>query len=275
MTGPIERVVVQLDAVCESHAAIDTAARLAARAGAPLHGVFVEDQELLNLAGLPFAHQVTPGAGATRFTTADAELHLRAAAETARNDVAAAATRHRIKHSFAVVRGGSEAALSHASERDLVVAGAVTRPVAGQFRIEARWWSAVDVAPGPLLLVRHAWSANRAIVILLRERSTAAARLVEMAAQVAHAADGVLIVIGPPALAGADGFQQWLADRLGDLPMRLKVEIAPEEPAALHRRIAELDCRLLAVEAGFAEGDGGDRLRRFVERFACDILIGH
>jgi hypothetical protein len=31
---------------------------------------------------------------------------------------------------------------------------------------------------------------------------------------------------------------------------------------------------LLAIEAGLAEG-GGDRLREFVERVACDILIVH
>jgi hypothetical protein len=272
MSGPIERVVVPLDAVAEHRAAIDTAARLAARAKAPLHGVFVEDEELLALAGLPFAHQVTLGAGAQRFTTKDAELHLRAAAEAAKKELAAAARRHRIKYSFAVVRGGSATALSYASERDLVVAGGLTRPIAGYFRMEARWWSAVEAAPGPLLLVRQAWSANGAIVMLLRERTASSARLVERAAQIAHATDSLLTVISPPATADAEGFQEWLADRLGGLPVRLQVEIAPAEPAALHRRIGELDCRLLAIEAGVAEGGAG-RLRQFIERFACDILI--
>ena len=42
--------------------AIDTAARLAARWRVPLHGVFIEDEELIGLAGLPFARQVTLGA---------------------------------------------------------------------------------------------------------------------------------------------------------------------------------------------------------------------
>ena len=44
-------------------------------------------------------------------------------------------------------------------------------------------------------------------------------------------------------------------------------EIAPAEPAALRQRINELDCRLLAIEAG------GAALRDLVERYACDILI--
>ncbi len=272
MSGAIERVVVRLDAASETHAAIETAARLAARAKAPLHGVFVEDEDLLNLAGLPFARQVTLGAGAERITTKEAELHLRAAAEAARKELAAAAKRHRIDCSFEIVRGNAATPLSFASSGDLIVAGGLSRPVAGHFRIEARWWSAVQVAPGPLLLVRHAGGARGGVVVLLRKRNAAASRLIEAAAQIAHAADSALTIISPQAVAGAKGFQKWLADRLGGLPVRLTVEVAPDEPAALQRRIAELDCRLLAIEAGFAEG-GGDQLRQLVERFACDILI--
>jgi nucleotide-binding universal stress UspA family protein len=272
MSEAIERVVVQLDSASEIRAAIDTAARLAARVKTPLHAVFVEDEELLNLAGLPFARQVTHGAGAVRLTSRDAELHLRAAAEAAAKDVAAAAQRHRVEHSFIVVRGSAASALAVASERDLVVVGATTRPVAGHFRILARWWSAIETAPGPMLLVRRAWSASGAIVLLLRERGESAARLVEAAARIAYAADAAMIVISPPAVATARGFQKWLADRLAGLPVRLVVEIAPPAPAELNRRIAQLHCRLLAIEIGPTE-DGSGRLREFVEHFACDILI--
>ena len=68
MSGPIERVVVTLDAASEYRTAIDTAVRLAARTGAPLHGLFVEDPDLLYLAALPFARQVTIGRGAEKLT---------------------------------------------------------------------------------------------------------------------------------------------------------------------------------------------------------------
>jgi len=53
MTQPIKRVVVSLDAVSETAPAIETAARPAAHWHVPLHGVFVEDEELIGLAGLP------------------------------------------------------------------------------------------------------------------------------------------------------------------------------------------------------------------------------
>ncbi|HVB16794.1 MAG TPA: universal stress protein [Stellaceae bacterium] len=271
MSGTIERVVVPLDAASESHAAIDTAARLAARAKAPLHGVFVEDEDLLHLASLPFARQSTLGAAAEKLTREHIELHLKTAAERARKEVMAAAKQHGVAATFEVVRGPSGTALAGASQRDLVVAGALTRPIGAHFRLECRWLSSIEVSPGPILLVRHAWSANGAVVMLLRNRDASAARLLETAAHLAQAADRLLTVICPPALAGRAGFEKWIAERLAGSAVRLQVEVAPAEPAALRERIGALGCRLLAIEAGGTDGDG-EQLREFVEYFACDIL---
>ncbi len=270
---PIGRVIVPLDAASDSRAAIDTAARLAARAKAPLHGVFVEDEDLLNLASLPFARQITLGGGTERLTTAQLELHLKSAAERARKELAAAAKRHGVKYTFEVVRGASKSAFAGASERDLVVAGGLTRPIGDHFRLECRWWSSLDAAQGPFLLVRHAWSASGAVVMLLRDRSRASARLLEAAVHVAQAADRGLTVICPPAVAGREGLDKWIAERLAGSLVRLQVEVAPVESARLDERIAELGCGTLAIDGG-AEA-GGDRLREFVERFACDILVVH
>jgi nucleotide-binding universal stress UspA family protein len=271
MSGPIDRIVVPLDATSEHHTAIDTAARLAARAKAPLHGVFVEDEDLLNLASLPFARQVTPGAGSEPFTTESIELHLRAQADRARRELFAAAQQHRVKCTFEIVRGASELAVSGASERDLVVAGGMTRPV-GHFRVESRWWSSIGAATGPFLLARHAWSAAGGVVMLLRDRGPAAIRLLDVAAQMAETGGGILTVICPPAVAGSEGFERWITDQVAGHSVRLQIEVAPAGAAALHRRIGELDCQLLAIEAGLAEGRP-DRLRELVERFACDILV--
>jgi nucleotide-binding universal stress UspA family protein len=270
MSGPIERVVVTLDATSENHAAIDTAARLAARARAPLHGLFVEDQDLLHLAGLPFARQVTHGGATHPMKAEDIELDLRAAAERARRELLAAAKRHRVKGSFAVARTNSAGALAEIGERDLMVAGTLTRPVAGHFRVECRWWSSVAVAQGPVLMTRHAWGGAGTIVMLLRNRAPASERLLAAAAQLAEAENTRLTVICPPALAGSQAFEKWLAERAGTA--RLRIEVAPDEPVALHRLVAELDCRLLAIEADNAEGRIGG-LRDLAERFACDLLI--
>lgn len=263
---PIERVVVPLDAASENLVAIETAARLAAHAKAPLHGVFVEDEDLLQLASLPFARQFTVGAEAEKLTTEHVELHLRLAAERARRELLAAAKRHGVTASFEIVRGASASALGGASERDIVVAGALTRPIAGHFRVECRWWSSLAATPGPFLLARHAWSAHGSVALLLRDRGAASLRLLDAAAQIAEAADALLTVICPSA-AAAEAFENWVADRFAGRTLRLQVEIAPAEPSALRQRLGELECRLLAIEAG------GDQLRDLVERYACDILI--
>jgi nucleotide-binding universal stress UspA family protein len=272
MTGPIERIVLPLDAASETHTSIDTAVRLAARVKAPLHGVFVEDEDLLRLAGLPFARQVTLGTGSEPFTTETVELHLRAAAERVKTELFAAAKQHRVECTFEVVRGTSEIAVSSASARDLVVAGALTRPIAGHFRVECRWWSSLEAAVGPFLLARNTWGAPGSLVMILRDRSPAAERLFAAAAQLATVMDSVLTVICPPIVASEKGFEKWLADRVAEHPVRIQIEIATIEQSALHERLDELDCRVLAFEAGLAEGSG-DGLRNIVDRLACDILV--
>lgn len=272
MSSPIERVVVRLDAASETATALDTAARLAARVKAPLHGIFVEDEDLLRLAGLPFARQITLGTGAEPVTVEQIELHLRVLAERAHRDLIAAANRHAAKGSFEIVRGAADRALSGVTGRDFVVAGALTRPIAGDFRVKARSWPLLEVIPGPFLLVRHDWDATGSVVILLRDRSSASIRLLEASAQIAEARGRTLTVICPPAVAGAAGFEDWIDEQLAGIWVRRQIEMAPPKSAALHRRIVELDCRLLAIEAGAAEGGPG-HLREFVEGCSCDVLI--
>jgi hypothetical protein len=154
MMQPIKQVVVSLDAVSEADPAIDTGARLAARWRVPLHGVFIEDEELIGLAGLPFARQVTLATGLEPLTKDHIEDHFRAFAERLQRELAAAAARHGVEWSSEVVRGPLAAA-ALGGEHDFVVAGAATRPVGDHFRIASRWWSVMaNIAPIPVGEVR-------------------------------------------------------------------------------------------------------------------------
>ena len=269
-SGPISRIVVPLDAAVDSRRAIETAARLAVRAHAPLHGVFVEDEDLLRLANLPFARQHTVGAASEKLTAEQVELHLKTAADRAQRELSAAAARHHIDVSFEIVRGHSHSAIAAAAETDLVVAGASTRPIGSHFRLETSWWSAIEAAQGPIMLVQQPDSDRGSIVILLRDRGAGSGRLLQAAAQVASSGNLSLTVICPPEIAG-DGFAAWIDAQLAGEAVRLQIEIAPAEPQALERRIDELDCRCLAVTA--PGGETAAQLREFVERFGCDILV--
>src|SRR5205085_12088092 len=106
-------------------------------------------------------------ATAERLTTEHIELHLQLAAERARQELVAAAARHGVAASFEIVRGAATNLIAAAAENDLVVAGALTRPIGRHFRVDCRWCSAVAATPGPFLQARD---AGGAILLLLGER---------------------------------------------------------------------------------------------------------
>jgi hypothetical protein len=271
MTQPIKRLVVSLDAVSETGLAIDTAARLAARWHVPLHGVFIEDEELIGLAGLPFARQVTLTTGLGPLTKNHIEDHFRAFAERSRRELAAAADRHGIQWSFEVVRGPLAAA-AVGGEHDFVVAGATARPVGDHFRIASRCWSLMTILARPLLLAKRQWETGGSIFALLRRRDPQSARMLEITAQIAGISRAALTVAAPPDLAGADDFAAWVSGLLEGHSLTLQTETAATEPAALRQRIIELDCRLLVLEGSPGEGRP-EELRELVEPLACDVLI--
>lgn len=272
MIRQIDRVVVTFDSASEDAAAIDTAVRLAARAKAPLHGVFVEDEDLLAMANSQVARHVTFGAGAQPYTSEAIERQLQMEAERARHALFEAAKRYRVKCTFEVVRGAPIIAVAGASERDLVVAAALGRPIAGHFRLECRWWSSIDAVPGPFLLAHGAPRQGGAVVLWLRDRGVTAARLVDIAAEMAEAGGSSLVVACPPDLAGSKDFEMWLTDRLQDRGVPLHIEVAATEPAAFKRRIGEVECHLLAIDASLLRADGR-QLRDLVQGLRCDVLI--
>jgi hypothetical protein len=268
MTGSIERIVVALDAVSENRAAIGAAARLAARWRARLHGVFVEDDDLIRLANLPFARQVTLGGGVETLDPRQAARHMRVFAERARGDLADSARRHGVEYSFEIVR---DAAAAGGTSGEFLVAGMSTRPIGRHFRVECRWWAAGDAGPPARLLAHHASDPRGALAVLLRGRSEAAERLLEAAIRLAEASESRLAVICEPAIAQAPGFKSWLDAHLADHAVEVDIDLLPDR-SALHRRAAELRCRLVAVEAGGDEARP-ERLRELIATIACDVLL--
>ena len=120
----IRRVIVGLDPALQSRAVLEAAVELAGRMEAELVGLFVENQDLLHFAGLPFAREVG-FASATRRTldVQSMERSLRALAKEAQQMLASVAGRTPVQWSFRVVRGSPAAELlAVAEEYDLVIA---------------------------------------------------------------------------------------------------------------------------------------------------------
>jgi len=271
MTQDIKRVIVPLDASSETGTAIDTAARLAARWRVPLHGVFIEDEELIGLAGLPFARQVTLGVGLEPLTKGQVEDDFRAFAERARRELAEVAERHEVQWSFETVRGPLTPDMLD-GENDFVVAGAASRPIGDHFRIAARSWSWMTVVARPFLLAKRQWETGGSVLALLCRQDPKSARALEVASQIAGFRGGTLTVSASPGLAGSDDFSAWVSQLLGDRSLSLQSEPAATQPAALRQRIIELDCRLLVLEAG-EPASQPDELRELIEQLTCDVLV--
>jgi nucleotide-binding universal stress UspA family protein len=121
--NPALRILLALDASPHGQAAIDAAASLAADMRAELQGLFVEDINLLRLAGLPFTREVDEASAALRPLDIPAmEQALRVKAAEVRQAMARKAEELRIHWSFQVTRGEFfRATLDAATQADLLI----------------------------------------------------------------------------------------------------------------------------------------------------------
>ena len=117
-----ERVLVVLEGpACEL--ALETAARLAARRGARLVGLFVEDADLLASADLPFAREIGLASGAFRpLSRAGVEAELRERAARLQTLIERHARIHRIEAELEIGRGRhTQAVLARVRPSDLLI----------------------------------------------------------------------------------------------------------------------------------------------------------
>lgn len=125
----VRRILLALDS-SEDAVALEAAAELALGLQASLRGLFIEDVELLRLAALPFATEVSLGPARTRRLEVDRlERELKRQAERLRSRLALAAARHRRPWTFHVVRGNLLESIRTAAEAaDLYVLGRPAGP---------------------------------------------------------------------------------------------------------------------------------------------------
>ncbi len=153
----IRRILVALDASRPSLAALQAAAQLAAHLKAELAGLFVEDINLLRLAGLPFAREIRyPSAVAQQIASPRLEQELKAQAAQARQALAAAAAQAQVAWSFRVVRGQVTAeVLAAALEADLLSLGIASWPAARRGHMGSTARTVAVEAPRAVLLLQY------------------------------------------------------------------------------------------------------------------------
>jgi nucleotide-binding universal stress UspA family protein len=176
------RILVGMDASAASLDALAAAASLAARLGSYLTGLFVEDEDLLRLAGLPFGAILrTAGAGHEPLDRPSAEAELRAVASHVREALERAAASQRVEFSFRVVRGRVvREVLAAAEGADLVVLGAAGHGRSGRGGVGETARAAVQRAQSPVLLLAHGSRLGGAVVAV-DDGSPAGARAIAAA----------------------------------------------------------------------------------------------
>lgn len=195
----LRRILVALDSSLEGGARIETATALAARCGAELLGLFVEEVDLLHLAGLPFAYEIAHTTASRRaLDSVTMERTLRAQAEELRRHLETSAARAHIMWSFRTARGHVvPELLALASEIDLMIVGDLAQssrpgrePVAAMLQV-------LTEASCSVLVQRQHRSGKQPVVVLL-ENPTRGDRLLAIGAQLALEGNRDLLVLVRP-----------------------------------------------------------------------------
>jgi nucleotide-binding universal stress UspA family protein len=194
----IRRILVAIDASLRSLAALEAAADLAAQLHAELLGLFVEDIDLLRVAGSPAAiHFAYPSASDRPLTATQIESELHALAERARRELAGAAARAHVPWSFRTVRGKVSAeVLLAAAEADLLTLGEVGRSIARRLGLGSTARAVIAGTRSSLLLVQGRIPRLQP-VLAVYDRSAAAADACRFAARLAESTGGCLTVLLP------------------------------------------------------------------------------
>jgi nucleotide-binding universal stress UspA family protein len=215
----IKRILVALDASTHSLAALEAAADMAAALEAELLGLFVEDENLLHLAGLPFSQEVRAPWAASREISSDRmEEDLRLQAAQARRALQAAAERVQARWSFRTVRGQvTPAVLAAALDADLVAMGRVSHPLSSRNRLGSTARAAAAGVRRSVLLMQQGGDLSYPVLVTF-DGSQAAWQALLAAARLASASGdelGVLLLAETPEKVDElkDAVRAWLGQR--------------------------------------------------------------
>jgi nucleotide-binding universal stress UspA family protein len=269
----IRRILVALDASRHSLAALEAAAELATSLEAELHGLFVEDVNLLRVAGSPAAQEVRyPFVTAARMERARMERELRAQAALARRALAAACERRQIKWSFRVVRGEvAPEVLEAALEADLLSLGKASRPLIRKVRMGSTARVVAVKAPCCVLLLQRDVGIMPPVVVIY-EGSPTAWQALRMATRLAQQTGGYLgVVILADSLDEAQQLQAEVADGLHGRGLMIRYRrLLNASVATLTHEIRSEGSGVLVLSGTILQPDA---LQTLLDGVDCPVLL--
>ncbi|MEY6432149.1 hypothetical protein ABC977_06950 [Thioalkalicoccus limnaeus] len=258
----VRRVAVALDASPNSLQGLALAAGIAAALGAEIEGIFVEDSELLRLAGLPFLLEfraTTRGEG--RLDSHRLEREFRAAARQMRTHLERCANELGLGWSFRTWRGDIEAEiLGAALDAELFTLGRIGRfaPLHRQSKVSATARPREGLTVGVLV-----------------DASEGATRALGTAATIASRDTDHLVLILPPGDPPTTAsLREQAFAQMGPLRDRTLI-LAPDhlDPATLAAIVSTSKIDLLVVDAANPMLETPS-LWANLERLDCPVVIG-
>ena len=230
----IGRILVALDASANSREALTTAVNLAATLRAELHGVFVEDINLLRLAELPFAREIQfADTGLHQLEMESLQRRLRARAAILRHEVEELSGEHKLTSTFSVIRGPVEKELLAAAlETDMLAVGRLGHSLLNRMRMGSTARAVTARAASAVLLVKSDVAAEP--IIALYDGSATGLRALRLAAELAEQGGDLRVLLWASdeeeaferrefaaQLLDESGVQAQIQHLSGDLPLRV------------------------------------------------------
>lgn len=280
--GGLQRIVVAVDDSAPARAAVEAAAELARRVGASVTALFVEDQELLHAAGLPFVHEIGRDAAARPFDAPRVERRFRSVVRLARETCDRASARCRVEVRLEVIRGTVAREIVAAAERaDIVFLGQSAKPpraASARGRVRetlghtTRSVLEAAVAEAATVAVVPAQARDGRPVVVAVDAATPSARALELAALLDGQASGGLVVLLVGARDDAHGNAQHDARRVEPPVPGARVLGVEASAIAVLNAARALDGRVIVV-ARDAAGAGAALASAVVASADCPVFV--
>ncbi|MEF8793563.1 universal stress protein [Thiohalorhabdus sp.] len=262
----IRRLVVLVDASHPSRAALEEAAKLAARSGTELLGLFVEEEDILRSAALPFTQEIGPTSGTLRpMDPARIERRLRGQARDIQQLLRGLSERHAITASLEVARGGVVAqALAYITPEDLIVVGKTGGSVLRPGRLGSTARHLIGEASLRVMVLEEPGRQGERPTMVLFDQPEPGYRALATALRIARRDSLSLTLLLPPAdPETVDDLRRraetWLADQGAEADVQVLAGTSWERLAqAVHSR--EGRALVVSRSSPALTGDNGARL---------------
>lgn len=221
----IQRIMVALDASPRSLEVIETAARLAARLGSEIIGLFVEDIDLLRVADLPFTQEISLfSSGLRPMDRLELERQFRAQATWMRQALEQVAEREHLPWQFRVARGSvARELLTAGAEAELLILGKIGRSLVQRRRIGSTVRMLILERPGLTLVLQEGKEFSSPVVAIFDGSDASQKALAAAGSLVETKQANLLVIILADDEASARKLKDDVADRLTGLGLAAEV----------------------------------------------------